>query len=770
MLPEVLSPPTLRQPLPPQEMQQHVFSQAPDPMAMLDRVQFPRCGHSFHYGCLAKHVDKMLILKLDGDGPLWFQCPLCLDIMVNSRGGDMELLVNIMNGSGIEGCVDMIEDIKREYVNRDHPEEENKQAFLAWAGEGNVEQCTIFLDLGVDVDSAYEEGNMTALMMAVLNNRVGVVKLLIDRGADVNIKNSEWKTALDLAEERNRSAEIQNMLYQKMWQLQSTRDLEFRADHEEEVCMMEAEEKRHRFFMWAMGGSVEGCSYMVDEKVPVNSVYSIGNLTALMLAVLHDRADVVNFLVKTAGANVALKNSDGQTALDLAKQRNRSEEIIHILTQAMKPRHNPNLRSLATPEGISIVDISNWAMDERIMSFLGWATAGNVYGWIGGGTLMRAVMKGRVEIVKPLVRRGADVNRKNAEGKSALDLAEEKGAVSVVLDGEKMGSGDLDVTDVPSVLDNGRFLHASSKPDDVSDDDADAEISTQTIPDAPPPRQRQTARRSRGRTRSSRGRSAANSAAEDNSRPPPEIDDIWTPHPERVDAIERQECLLCSRNFSRYCYYGNRYDDLTEQEWQELVWSKPSHPMGLLDRVQLPLCGHSFHYGCLAKHIEKWNEDIPPLYEYLQWFQCPVCREFLVISTDGISQVFVNVMNGSGMVGRVEMVEDVLKEVWNRDHAEKAFKDAFLAATKLEDIEECVLLLDEGADVNSIYEPGHQTSLMLAVLKNNVEFVKFLVEHGADVRITDENGKTALDVAVEHNCSRKIHDIFSPALWSSMDL
>ncbi|KAJ3068823.1 hypothetical protein HK102_007065 [Quaeritorhiza haematococci] len=190
--------------------------------------------------------------------------------------------------------------------------------------------------------------------------------------------------------------------------------------------------------------------------------------------------------------------------------------------------------------------------------------------------------------------------------------------------------------------------------------------------------------------------------------------------------------------------------------------------MAVLDRVQLPRCGHCFHYECLAKHLETWDDEAPSALDYDDrfWFQCPACRVCLITRREGGMQVFVNVnwMNGSGVEGSMDMLEDLFEKAWYRDHPEEAMKASFLSRAAFGDIEGCAMLFDEGADIDSTYEPGHQTSLMLAVLNNNVELVKFLVERGADVRIRDDYGKTALDMAEAHNCSREIKNILNAAM------
>lgn len=61
----------------------------------------------------------------------------------------------------------------------------------------------------------------------------------------------------------------------------------------------------------------------------------------------------------------------------------------------------------------------------------------------------------------------------------------------------------------------------------------------------------------------------------------------------------------------------------------------------------------------------------------------------------------------------------------------------------------CTLLLDGGAAVDSRTKTGGVTPLQRAALKGRIEVVELLVHRGADVRLQDVDGKTALHRAME---------------------
>jgi hypothetical protein len=78
---------------------------------------------------------------------------------------------------------------------------EGAQALMKAAKNGNFEIAQVLLDNGADINlRVWFRGN-SALMEAAQNGQLKMVKLLLQNGAYVKFRNSEGKTALDLAEE-----------------------------------------------------------------------------------------------------------------------------------------------------------------------------------------------------------------------------------------------------------------------------------------------------------------------------------------------------------------------------------------------------------------------------------------------------------------------------------------------------------------------------------------------------------------------------------------
>ena len=73
-----------------------------------------------------------------------------------------------------------------------------------------AEVVKLLLAKGADINVKNSNGE-TALMAASSRGNADVVKLLLDKGADINVKNSKGKTALAIAKDKGKT-EIVAML------------------------------------------------------------------------------------------------------------------------------------------------------------------------------------------------------------------------------------------------------------------------------------------------------------------------------------------------------------------------------------------------------------------------------------------------------------------------------------------------------------------------------------------------------------------------------
>ena len=71
-----------------------------------------------------------------------------------------------------------------------------------------------------------------------------------------------------------------------------------------------------------------------------------------------------------------------------------------------------------------------------------------------------------------------------------------------------------------------------------------------------------------------------------------------------------------------------------------------------------------------------------------------------------------------------------------------------LVASRENNINELIYLLDIGADINIRSENGF-TALIYACINNNIDIVKILINSDADINIKNDKGQTALMCAIE---------------------
>jgi ankyrin repeat protein len=210
------------------------------------------------------------------------------------------------------------------------------------AAYGSLETMRLLLDRGADVD-ARNTGGATALMWAVSDP--AKVRLLVDRGADVNIVATGGRTALFLAAMSDGSAETVKLLLAKganprvvdslkMTTLTAAtfgNDIDTIRQFIKAGVDVNAADAAQGFtplmhaaqngnleavkLLLANGANVNAVSRPPSQKVK-NGVINLGLTTALMLAATGP-ADVVTTLI-AAGAEVDAAETRGMTALMLA--------------------------------------------------------------------------------------------------------------------------------------------------------------------------------------------------------------------------------------------------------------------------------------------------------------------------------------------------------------------------------------------------------------------------------------------------------------------
>jgi spore coat protein CotH/ankyrin repeat protein len=247
---------------------------------------------------------------------------------------------------------DKDEDKDDEDKDDEDEDEENREDIWSAAREGDLAAVKKHLESGVKVD-AKDGFGATALNWAGGLGQIEVVRLLIEKGADVNALNGEGLTPLDDTE-RELTEEAVDFIAQLV-------DLEIDLDEVNAAKPKIAELLRKHggkssadigkksADLWAAAreGDVEDIKKHLAAGVDVNAKGLLGS-TALAWAAGLGRIEAVKFLIEK-GADVNAKDREGLTPLD-GTARELEEAAAGFLLRFLKVKVDPKVVNAAKPE------------------------------------------------------------------------------------------------------------------------------------------------------------------------------------------------------------------------------------------------------------------------------------------------------------------------------------------------------------------------------------------------------------------------------------
>jgi ankyrin repeat protein len=256
-------------------------------------------------------------------------------------------------------------------------------AFNPAAIEGHLEVVRLLLDAGADVEGyGYERDHWTALMEASWAGHLLMVKLLVARDADVNAW-VQGETPLMLAAQN-----LQHEVYQFLYPLVSA-DVRAIGDRDAEKEMAKTSRKRAR-----------------EQNRGIETLISMAK---------HGKLSQVENLIAN-GFDINTIGSCNRTALSVAIQGG----YIPVIQALLNAGANPNL-SDETEYGLP----ANSPLMEAASNFF---------------------LDNRCQMVRLLLKKGADINQQDAEGRTALMCSLDHSDMDVLETLIKAGA-DLDVKD-----------------------------------------------------------------------------------------------------------------------------------------------------------------------------------------------------------------------------------------------------------------------------------------------------------------------------------
>jgi quinoprotein dehydrogenase-associated probable ABC transporter substrate-binding protein len=197
----------------------------------------------------------------------------------------------------------------------------------------NAATVALLLDRRADPNVRDRDG-WTPLLHAAFRNRVPAIKLLLSRGGDIEATAPWGYGALMLAVEEGKFDAAQALI-------DAGAAVDRPAGPENLTPLMvvasEVPTSRRIIQLTQTTGPIEIARALIARGAKVNAMTTAG-VMPLMIAAARDNAPMIGVLVE-AGADLAAKSSDGQTALEIA-ERNDNDSSIRLIRMLAKARSN----------------------------------------------------------------------------------------------------------------------------------------------------------------------------------------------------------------------------------------------------------------------------------------------------------------------------------------------------------------------------------------------------------------------------------------------
>ncbi len=268
-------------------------------------------------------------------------------------------------------------------------------ALLLASQSGHADVVKLLLSHAADPNARGPRG-VTPLSQACFAGHTGVAVLLLDRGANIDTVDEDGASSLYLAVQEEHLETVRELL---------SRGAQVDRPDRDGVAAL------HRA---AKNGDREAVELLLTAGADQSLKTKAGE-TALMTAVVTNRPEVVELLL-VAGSNVDDRKS-GESCLHAESRKGYESVVVALL--AARPDVNRQTMAGQTPLFSAVQ-----AEHEGIVRLLLDAGANPDTPALGETPLMMAAKDGNLSLVTMLVAANANVNSRDPQGATALDVAE----------------------------------------------------------------------------------------------------------------------------------------------------------------------------------------------------------------------------------------------------------------------------------------------------------------------------------------------------------
>ncbi len=282
---------------------------------------------------------------------------------------------------------------------------------------GDIEATELLIKFGANVNDSYER-NSTPLHIAIGYKQFEIAKLLINNGANVNAKTENHGkddlTPMHLAIFAN-----------------TPEFIELLASNGASIDERESTEGHTPFHLAALYGNKSVIQALVDKGQNIEDIDNNGR-TALFLAIRQctgaeddSRIEVIEYLINKLKADITKKDNNNNTILFPAANNCPEKVVKLIIKQYVGSFDRDQLKNFINhknKDGMDALDIALNSKNEEAIEVLR-SYGASIEKIEGESCIFRAVEEGNTGKVSLLLEQGANVNIKNGNGLTPLDLA-----------------------------------------------------------------------------------------------------------------------------------------------------------------------------------------------------------------------------------------------------------------------------------------------------------------------------------------------------------